>query len=49
MKKLLTEADILKLIRQGIKEIYIDEQTILTPSAKDVIIREKIDVKSYQL
>ena len=44
MKKLITEADILKLIRQGSKQIFIDENTILTPSAKDVIIREKVEV-----
>lgn len=45
MKKLITEAEILKLVRQGIKEIFVDENTILTPSAKDVIIREKIELK----
>lgn len=49
MKKLLTEADILKLVRQGIKEVSVDKDTILTPSAKDVIIREKMEVKSIQL
>jgi ribose 5-phosphate isomerase B len=46
MKKLITEADVLKLVRQGLKELYVDENTILTPSAKDVIIREKIEIKS---
>jgi len=49
MKKLITEADVLKLVRQGLKELYIDENTILTPSAKDVVIREKIELKSSQL
>ncbi|NPV10766.1 MAG: ribose 5-phosphate isomerase B [Ignavibacteria bacterium] len=49
MKKLITEADVLKLVRQGLKELYIDENTILTPSAKDVIIREKIELRNIQL
>ena len=48
MKKLITEADVFKLVRQGLKELYVDENTILTPSAKDVIIREKIEIKSSQ-
>jgi len=48
MKKLITEADVLKLVRQGLKELYVDENTILTPSAKDVIIKEKIEIKSSQ-
>lgn len=45
MKKLLTEADILKLLRQGIKEIFLDENTILTPLAKDLIVREKLELR----
>lgn len=45
MKRLITEAEILKLVRQGIKEIFVDENTIFTPSAKDVVIREKIEIK----
>ncbi|MCX8056536.1 MAG: hypothetical protein N3F03_02865, partial [Ignavibacteria bacterium] len=47
MKKLITETDVLKLIRQGIKEIYIDENSLITPAAKDVIIREKIELKKF--
>lgn len=47
MKKLITEAEVLKLVRQGIKELIIDDNTILTPSARDVIIREKIELKKY--
>lgn len=47
MKKLITEAEVLKLVRQGIKELTIDDNTILTPSARDVIIREKIELKKY--
>ncbi len=46
MKKLITEADINKLIKQGIKEIFIDPDTILTPLAKDLLIREKIEIKT---
>lgn len=44
MKKLITEADVIKLIRQGSKQIFVDENTILTPSAKDLITREKIEI-----
>lgn len=47
MKKLITEADIQKLLRQGIKEIFIDDNTILTPLAKDLIVREKLELKKY--
>lgn len=46
MKKLITERDIYKLIRSGYKELVIDSNTILTPSAKDLIIREKINLKN---
>lgn len=45
MKKLITEYELLKLIKQGIREIYVDENTILTPSAKDLLIRERIEIK----
>jgi len=45
MKRLITEADIQKLLRQGNREIFADENTIFTPSAKDLIIREKIEVR----
>lgn len=44
MKKLITEADVVKLIRQGSKQIFVDVNTILTPSAKDLIIKEKIEI-----
>lgn len=47
MKKLITEAEVLKLVRQGIKELVIDDNTIFTPSARDIIIREKIELKKY--
>jgi ribose 5-phosphate isomerase B len=47
MKKLITESEVLKLVRQGIKEIFVDENTIFTPSAKDVIVREKIELKKF--
>ncbi len=47
MKKLLTEVDIQKIIRQGLKEILIDDNTILTPSAKDLIIRYKLEIKKF--
>lgn len=48
MKKLITERDIYQLIRSGIKELVIDSNTILTPSAKDLIIREKINAKTSE-
>lgn len=47
MKKLITEAEVLKLVRQGIKELVIDDNTIFTPSARDIIIRENIELKKY--
>lgn len=46
MKKLITEAEVTKLIKQGNKEILIDSDTILTPLAKDLIFREKIEIKT---
>lgn len=47
MKKLLTELDIQNFIRQGLREIVIDDNTILTPSAKDLIVRNKLVLKEY--
>jgi ribose 5-phosphate isomerase B len=44
MKKLITEVDVVKLIKQGSKQIFVDDNTILTPSAKDLIIKEKIEI-----
>ncbi len=37
MKKLITKKTILELKRKGEKELQIDEQTLLTPSAQDAI------------
>lgn len=47
MKKLFTEADIIKLLRKGVREIFTDENTIFTPSAKDLINREKLEIKQF--
>jgi ribose 5-phosphate isomerase B len=43
-KKLLTEYDILELIRAGKTELTIDSQTILTPSAKDAVQQHHIRI-----
>ncbi len=46
MKKLITEAEILKLVRQGIqRKFLLTKIQFSSPSAKDVIIREKIELK----
>ncbi len=46
MKKLITESDIKKILSQGLKEVNVDDNTILTPSAKDLIIKEKLELKT---
>ncbi|KAJ52580.1 ethanolamine utilization protein [Clostridium tetanomorphum] len=44
-KKLLTETDIDKLYKSGIREIIIKNKTVITPLAKDYIRIKKIIVK----
>ncbi|KUG26113.1 ribose 5-phosphate isomerase b [hydrocarbon metagenome] len=44
MKKLITENEIIRLSKQGIKEIVVDSNTILTPSALDRIRTSKMKI-----
>ena len=43
-KKLLTEQDIKEVAAKGQKEVFIDNETLLTPSAKDAVVRFKLTV-----
>lgn len=44
MKKVITERDVIDLIKNGHREILCDEKTILTPSAKDAIQKFKVKI-----
>lgn len=44
MNKLITERDILDLVKKGIKVLYKDKQTIITPLALDRINSSKISL-----
>ncbi len=44
MKKLICAEDIQKAIKNGTKTIYVDKNTIITPSAKDVAKQADIEV-----
>lgn len=44
MKKLICAKDLEKILENGLKEIVIDKDTILTPSAKDIIKNSDIIV-----
>ncbi len=44
MKKLITEKDILKLIKEGKNEVVVTEGTIFTPSALDQIRSSKLQI-----
>ncbi len=45
MKKLITERDVLNLIKTGSKTLFLDKETIITPLAKDKIKELKIELK----
>jgi len=45
MKKVITESEIIKLIKSGQSEIILSKSTILTPLAKDKINSAKIKIK----
>ena len=44
-KKLITECDIKKLYKQGMKEVVIDKKSIITPLASDFIRIQKLNIK----
>lgn len=44
MKKLITEDEILKHSKEGNREVYVDKNTILTPSAIDRVRSLKINI-----
>ncbi|MCQ8212689.1 hypothetical protein NON08_09175 [Cetobacterium somerae] len=44
MKKLICAKDLEKIVVDGVKEIEIDKDTILTPSAKDIIKNNEIKI-----
>ncbi|MGL5614100.1 hypothetical protein, partial [Cetobacterium sp.] len=44
MKKLICAKDLEEILENGAKEIEIDKDTILTPSAKDIIKNSDIKV-----
>lgn len=46
MKKLITEEDILKLIRDGKQEVVVTPDTIITPSALDRVRSSKLQIIS---
>ncbi len=43
-KNLITELDILKLIKKGVKVLPLDKEDLLTPSAMDKIKEQKIQI-----
>lgn len=45
-KKLITKQDVYKWYFEGIKEIYIDDNTIILPGAKDALMAAGIAVKT---
>ena len=47
MKTLLTEKSIRDIIARGEKSVCIDENTIVTPAAKDVIKYEGLEVVDH--
>lgn len=44
MKKLITELDIINFIKTGFKVLFVDENTILTPLAKDKVKESNIEL-----
>ena len=44
MKRLICEKDIVDLIHKGEKTLWIDSNTIITPSAKDAARANKIEI-----
>jgi ribose 5-phosphate isomerase B len=44
MKKLITELDIINFLKTGFKVLFVDENTILTPLAKDKIKESNIEL-----
>jgi ribose 5-phosphate isomerase B len=42
-KTLITERDILELIKKGVRRIMVTSETLITPSAKDAAARHKIE------
>ncbi len=45
-KKVLTRQDVDKLYFEGTKEIYIDDETIVLPGAKDALMAAGIRVRT---
>ncbi|NLU09919.1 MAG: hypothetical protein GXW90_03060 [Tepidanaerobacter acetatoxydans] len=45
-KKVLTRQDVDKLYFEGTKEIYIDDETIVLPGAKDALMAAGIKVRT---
>ncbi|MFA7290172.1 MAG: ribose 5-phosphate isomerase B [Melioribacteraceae bacterium] len=46
MKKVITEAEILKLIKEGKKELVLSKESILTPLAKDRVYHSDVKIVS---
>lgn len=47
-KKLIAERDILEQVKKGVKVLRIDEDTILTPSAKDAALHHHLQITHSQ-
>jgi len=45
MKKIILESDVLKLIKNGNKILFVDKETIITPLALDKIKEKKIEIR----
>ena len=43
-KKLVTERDVLEQIKRGAKTLLVDEDTVLTPSAKDAAVHHRLQI-----
>lgn len=45
-KKIITKQDIQKWYFEGVKEIYVDDNTVLLPGAKDALMAAGMKVKA---
>ena len=45
-KKIITKQDIQKWYFEGVKEIYVDDNTLLLPGAKDALMASGMKVKA---